>query len=53
MKKSSGSPLPALVAGIVIVAAVATVIVDGGWVLWVPALAALGVTAWLSNALGR
>jgi len=51
--KKRNNPLPGLVAGIVIVVAVATVLIEGGWVLWVPALAALAVTAGLWNSLSR
>lgn len=50
MKKSSNGPVPGLVIGIVVVAALATVTVQGGWVLWLPALLALAVMATIWNA---
>jgi hypothetical protein len=36
-------PLPALVAGSLVVVALATLSVQGGWMLWVPVLLALVV----------
>jgi len=51
MRRKNDSPLPALAAGILIVAALCTVIVENGWVLWVPAVLALAVTASVWNTL--
>lgn len=53
MRRKSGNPLPALVGGTLVVAALCTVIVEGGWVLWLPAVLALAVTASIWNALTR
>ena len=49
MKRRNG-PLPPLVAGIVVVATLATLTAQGGWVLWIPALLALASLAGLAVA---
>ncbi len=53
MRKNTNGPLPALAVGIVVVAALATVMVEGGWVLWIPALLALAVVVQIWKALNR
>ena len=47
--KNGGVFLP-LVAGLVVVAALATLAVEGGWVLWLPAGLALAAVVWLRQA---
>lgn len=37
------SPLPVLVAGVVVAVVLATALVDGAWFMWLPVLAALAV----------
>jgi hypothetical protein len=44
MRQNQGTLLP-LVAGLVIVAVLATLVVEGGWVRWLPAGLALAVLA--------
>ena len=47
--KNGGVFLP-LVAGLVVVAALATLAVEGGWVLWLLAGLALAAVVWLRQA---
>ena len=51
--KEQGGPLPALVGGVLVVAALATVLTQGGWVLWIPVLLALAVVGWIWHACKR
>jgi hypothetical protein len=44
---------PALVAGVVVVAALVTLVVPGGWLVWVPVGAALAVVGRVKQALDR
>lgn len=53
MRKNRDGPLPALVVSIVVVATLATLMAEGGWVLWIPVLMALVVVSKIWNALGR
>jgi CHASE2 domain-containing sensor protein len=47
------SPLPMLVGGALITAVLCTLLVKGGWLIWVPVLLALCVLVVASNKLGR
>jgi hypothetical protein len=47
------SPLPMLVGGVLITAILATLLVEGGWLIWLPVMLALGILAVASNNLGR
>jgi hypothetical protein len=47
--KNGGVFLP-LVVGLVVVAVLATLAVEGGWVLWLPAGLALAVVGWMRHA---
>jgi hypothetical protein len=44
---------PIIVAGVFVVALLATVIAQGGWIIWIPALAALATVGVVSAKLGR
>jgi hypothetical protein len=44
---------PIVVAGVFVVAFLATVISQGGWVVWIPTLAALATVAVVSAKIGR
>jgi hypothetical protein len=46
-------PFPALVAGSVAVAALATLTVPGGWLVWLPVGLALAAAGKVWQALGR
>jgi hypothetical protein len=48
--KNDGA-FPALVAATLVVAALATVLIDGGWMIWLPVLAALAVIAKIARLL--
>ena len=52
MKNHSG-PLPALVGGIVIVAVLATILVQDGWMIWIPVLLALAVVSRFGASMNR
>ena len=47
------SPLPMLVGGVLITAVVCTLLVEGGWLIWVPVMLALMVVYRLSRTLSR
>jgi hypothetical protein len=51
MKKCG--PLPALVGGTLVVAALATWLVKGGWLMWVPVVLALAVVGRVWQLLNR
>jgi hypothetical protein len=51
MSRKSSGPLPGLAVGIVVVAALATLVAQDGWVLWFPALAALAMAAAVRDKL--
>jgi hypothetical protein len=51
--KQSDNPLPALVAGALVVAALCTVLVKDGWLIWIPTLLALLVVGGLLTASKR
>jgi hypothetical protein len=44
---------PIIVAGVFVVAFLATLIAQGGWVLWIPTLAALATVSVVSTKLSR
>jgi hypothetical protein len=46
-------PVPALVAGTLVVAVLGTVLVQGGWLIWIPTLLALLVVGGLLTANRR
>jgi hypothetical protein len=46
-------PVPALVAGSIVVAVLATLAVPGGWLIWVPVGLALAVFAKICHAASR
>jgi hypothetical protein len=46
-------PLPALVGGMLVVAVLCTVLVQGGWVIWIPTLLAFLVVGGLLTANRR
>jgi hypothetical protein len=48
--KQSDNPLPALVGGSLVVAALCTVLVRSGWLIWIPTLLALLVVGRLLTA---
>lgn len=50
MSKQNG-PLPVLVGSVLVVAVLATLVIERGWVLWVPALLALAVVTRLWRTL--
>jgi len=41
--QKENSPLPMLVGGVLIAAALCTLLVNGGWLIWIPTLLALAV----------
>jgi hypothetical protein len=45
--------LPIIVAGVFVVAFLATLIVQGGWVVWIPTLAAFATVGVVSTKLRR
>jgi len=51
--QKENSPLPMLVGGVLIAAAFCTLLVNGGWLIWFPVLAALFVLAAAWKALSR
>ena len=51
--KQSSNPLPALIAGALVVAALCTVLVRGGWLIWFPVCLALLVVGGLLTARRR
>lgn len=53
MSKHDDGVLVYLVCGVVVVATLATVAIDGGWFLWLGVLPALAVTAKLHGTLRR
>lgn len=53
MKRNGSSPLPPLIVGILIIAVCCTVMIDGGWVVWLPVVAALAVIGNLWSELHR
>ena len=50
--RKSNSPLPALVAGSLAVAALCALLLRDGWVIWVPTLLALIVVGGISSGPG-
>ena len=46
----NGNPLPALVGGTLVVAVLCTVLVKGGWLIWIPVSLALLVVGGLFTA---
>ena len=51
--KQNSNPLPALVAGTLVVAVLCALLVQGGWVLSVPILLALVVVGRICSGPGR
>ena len=51
--KQSNNPLPALVGGALVVAVLCTVLVKGGWLIWIPVSLALLVVGGLLTANRR
>jgi hypothetical protein len=51
--KQSDNPLPALVASALVVAVLCTVLVQGGWLIWIPTLLALLVVGGLLTGSRR
>ena len=51
--RKSNNPLPALVAGALVVAVLCTVLVKGGWLIWIPVSLALLVVGGLLTANRR
>ena len=51
MDKSGCAPI--IVAGVFVAAFLATAIAQGGWVVWIPTLAAFATVGVLSAKLGR
>jgi hypothetical protein len=47
------SPLPMLVGGVLITAALCTLLVEGGWLIWIPVLLALLVVYHLARTPSR
>jgi hypothetical protein len=46
-------PVPALVAGSIVVAVLATLAIPGGWLIWMPVGVALAVVGKIHHASGR
>lgn len=53
MSRKGSGPLPGLVVGILTVAALGTLTANGGWVLWIPAIIALAITARIWTGLNH
>ena len=51
MKKRS--PVPGVVAAILMTALLCTVLVEGGWLVWLPVLLALAVVGMIGSAARR
>lgn len=47
------SPMSRLVTAVLIVAVLCTLLVRGGWLIWIPVLAALAVVGYLAGAARR
>ena len=46
-------PMPLLVGSALVAAALCTLMVQGGWLIWIPVLAALAVVAKMWHGVGR
>jgi uncharacterized membrane protein YoaK (UPF0700 family) len=46
-------PIPFMFAGAIVVALISAVIIEDGWQIWIPTLAAFAVVIWLSRRIGK
>lgn len=49
----SSNPLPMLIGGVLVVAVLASLLVKGGWVIWLPVLLAVVVVLHLASTTSR